>query len=84
MEKKEHNAEIDKEKKIKNRCKTNSRFTISQYGELAYGKNYPLYLIQGKKFDSAKPNILITGGVHGYETSGRSSTNWRFETWKKF
>ncbi len=46
------------------------RFTITQYGVLAYEKDYPLYLIQSKKLDPSKPNILITGGVHGYETSG--------------
>lgn len=53
--------------KIKN---LSDRFTITQYGVLEYEKNYPLYLIQSKKLDSSKPNILITGGVHGYETSG--------------
>jgi hypothetical protein len=48
----------------------NDRFTITEYGVLAYEKNYPLYLIQSKEFNSSKPNVLITGGVHGYETSG--------------
>lgn len=46
------------------------RFTITQYGVLAYEKDYPLYLIQSKELHPSKPNILITGGVHGYETSG--------------
>jgi hypothetical protein len=46
------------------------RFTLTQYGELAYEKSYPLYLIQSKEFNPSKPNVLITGGVHGYETSG--------------
>lgn len=48
-----------------------SSFDVSSYGELAYPEGvYPLYRIQTKSFDSKKPNILITGGVHGYETSG--------------
>jgi hypothetical protein len=29
-----------------------------------------LYVIKSKDWDSSKPNVLVTGGVHGYETSG--------------
>jgi predicted deacylase len=46
------------------------RFVVTQYGELAYEKKYPLYLVRSKELDPSKPNVLITGGVHGYETSG--------------
>jgi len=46
-------------------------FTVEQYGELSYqpGK-YPLYVIKSTAWNDAIPNVLITGGVHGYETSG--------------
>jgi hypothetical protein len=46
-------------------------FEISQYGSLSINPEaYPLFLIKTKKIDPSKKNILITGGVHGYETSG--------------
>ena len=43
---------------------------IVQYGTLEYDQHYPLYAIRSRPFDPAVPNVLITGGVHGYETSG--------------
>lgn len=44
---------------------------ISQYEALSVDPDcYPLFCIQSKRFDSSKKTILITGGVHGYETSG--------------
>jgi len=47
------------------------KFTISQYGKLNYDQSeYPLFIIKSKDFNKDRPNILITGGVHGYETSG--------------
>jgi len=47
------------------------QFDITQYGELSYTpEKYPLYLIKTRVWDKAKRTILITGGVHGYETSG--------------
>jgi len=49
--------------------KTN--FDVIQYGSLSYAPNkYPLFILKTKNFDSSKKTILITGGVHGYETSG--------------
>lgn len=46
-------------------------FDIKSYGKLEYVVgSYDLYAIETKKWDPSKPNILITGGVHGYETSG--------------
>jgi hypothetical protein len=46
-------------------------FTLEQYGELCYSPhNYPLYIVTTRNWDNNKPSILITGGVHGYETSG--------------
>ncbi len=46
-------------------------FEILQYGALSLDRaRYPLFLIRSKNFTSTKKTILITGGVHGYETSG--------------
>ena len=46
-------------------------FKVVQYGSLPYDEErYPLYAIVPECFDSAKPSALVTGGVHGYETSG--------------
>ncbi len=46
-------------------------FEVSQYGALEYDvQKYPLYLIKNRHWDDQLPVILITGGVHGYETSG--------------
>lgn len=51
--------------------KLKDSFEISQYGSLSIDPNkYPVFLIKTKNFDSSKPTVLITGGVHGYETSG--------------
>jgi len=48
-----------------------SRFDIVQYGALSYTPDrYPLYLVKTRRWDPAKANVLVTGGVHGYETSG--------------
>lgn len=48
-----------------------ANFDVEQYGELCYDENhYPLYVIKTRNFDASKATILVTGGVHGYETSG--------------
>ena len=51
-----------------------TEFDIEQYGELDYqqvcGKTYPLYAVKSRNWQSHRPTILVTGGVHGYETSG--------------
>lgn len=48
-----------------------NRFDVEQYGALSYDADrFPLFCIKTRKWDSAKPVILVTGGVHGYETSG--------------
>ena len=48
------------------------RFEVVQYGELDYGADgrYPLYALRSRGWDDALPTMLVTGGVHGYETSG--------------
>jgi hypothetical protein len=44
---------------------------IKSYGTLSYTPaRYPLYYLTTKSFDAGHPTVLITGGVHGYETSG--------------
>jgi len=46
-------------------------FEIIQYGQLSFDKEkYPLFALKSKGFKKDKKNVLITGGVHGYETSG--------------
>jgi len=46
-------------------------FKKQAYGALPYDESrYPLYAIVPHGFDSSKPSALVTGGVHGYETSG--------------
>ncbi|MCE9684879.1 M14 family metallocarboxypeptidase [Shewanella sp. AS16] len=48
-----------------------TRFERLQYGALSYdAARYPLLALKTLGWDSNKPCILITGGVHGYETSG--------------
>ena len=47
------------------------RFDVSQYGELDYpGVRYPLLAVRSPDWDDALPVMLVTGGIHGYETSG--------------
>ncbi len=47
------------------------RFELTQYGALAQDpERYPLFLVRTKTFSHARPTVLVTGGVHGYETSG--------------
>lgn len=44
---------------------------LVQYGALSHApERYPLFIIHSKQFDTSKRTALITGGVHGYETSG--------------
>ncbi|MGF1703614.1 M14 family metallocarboxypeptidase [Photobacterium makurazakiensis] len=47
------------------------RFDVSQYGALSYDPaKYPLLVIKSRNWSNDKPTALVTGGVHGYETSG--------------
>jgi hypothetical protein len=46
-------------------------FDIHQYGALSFDpERYPLLAVKSLDQASNKPTALITGGVHGYETSG--------------
>ncbi|HTL13849.1 MAG TPA: peptidase, partial [Thermomonas sp.] len=47
-------------------------FDVVQYGELDWGGDgrYALLALRSPGWDDALPVALVTGGVHGYETSG--------------
>ncbi|MCG9759692.1 MULTISPECIES: M14 family metallopeptidase [Pseudoalteromonas] len=46
-------------------------FDVTEYGQLDYpNQTYSLYALTTKNWQQNKPIILVTGGVHGYETSG--------------
>jgi hypothetical protein len=48
-----------------------SRYDVVQYGRLEYHPHeYPLFAIKSRAWRDALPCALVTGGVHGYETSG--------------
>jgi hypothetical protein len=47
------------------------RYEQVPYGHLDYaGETYTLLALRDRLFDAALPTVLVTGGVHGYETSG--------------
>jgi hypothetical protein len=47
------------------------RFERVTYGRIEYGSDaYDLYAFRCGEMDPALPTALVTGGVHGYETSG--------------
>lgn len=51
--------------------KLSGQWDVVQYGALSYDEaKYPLYAIKSNNWDDQKPIALVTGGVHGYETSG--------------
>ncbi len=47
---------------------------LLQYGALDYERlglgRYPLYAVRSRDWHPERPVVLVTGGVHGYETSG--------------
>ena len=47
---------------------------LFQYGTLDYQRlgleSYPLYAVRSRGWRADRPTVLVTGGVHGYETSG--------------
>lgn len=48
-----------------------ARHDVLQYGRLEHGaEEYPLYAIRSRDWRDDLPSVLVTGGVHGYETSG--------------
>lgn len=48
-----------------------AHFVKTQYGSIPIDETrYPLYAFTSEKWNNKKSSVLITGGVHGYETSG--------------
>ena len=48
-----------------------ARYETFNYGELVYaGEAFPLLAVRTSPVDASLPTALVTGGVHGYETSG--------------
>lgn len=48
-----------------------AQFDVSQYGQLEYASgSYPLFAVKSRNWRDELPVALMTGGVHGYETSG--------------
>mmetsp|Transcript_60633 Transcript_60633/g.130134 ORF Transcript_60633/g.130134 Transcript_60633/m.130134 type:complete len:357 (+) Transcript_60633:28-1098(+) len=46
-------------------------YEVLQYGALSQDKQrYPLFAVKARNWESGKPGVLVTGGVHGYEKSG--------------
>lgn len=51
----------------------NGDFEVEQYGQLSLeAERYPLFAVKTKseRWGEGKKTVLVTGGVHGYETSG--------------
>ena len=47
------------------------RFDVVQYGRLDYAPDaYPLFALRSRDWRDDRSAALVTGGVHGYETSG--------------
>ena len=47
------------------------RFDVAEYGQVDYGgERYPLLALETRDWRDDLPVALVTGGVHGYETSG--------------
>jgi hypothetical protein len=48
-----------------------ARFDVEEYGHLHYGPDiFPLLAVRSREWRDELPVALVTGGVHGYETSG--------------
>ena len=50
---------------------SSEHFDLIQYAALSIDPNsYPLFALKSQHWNKNKPVVLVTGGVHGYETSG--------------
>ena len=48
-----------------------NRFEVIEYGRITVDAEvYPLLALRSRDRNDALPTVLVTGGVHGYETSG--------------
>jgi len=60
---------LDKLDQIK--LDNNDAMEVVQYGALSHdSERYPLFAVKSKQWEEDKLTLLVTGGVHGYETSG--------------
>ncbi|RYH63828.1 MAG: peptidase [Alcaligenaceae bacterium] len=52
------------------------RFDVEMYGDVVYAdahhaaERFPLRALRSRPWNEGLPSVLVTGGVHGYETSG--------------
>lgn len=54
-----------------------TRFEVRAYGEVVHGgERYPLHAVRNTGWQADRPTVLVTGGVHGYETSGVRGALW--------
>ena len=52
-------------------ARLSKRFDVVRYGRLDYDPDrYPLLAYRSRNWRDDRPIVLVTGGVHGYETSG--------------
>ncbi len=47
-----------------------TNYDIIEYGQLEYEQTFALFALKHKNWQKGRPIALVTGGVHGYETSG--------------
>ena len=48
-----------------------NRVEVQSYGEVVYAdERFPVFALRSRDWQPGLPNVLVTGGVHGYETSG--------------
>ena len=56
------------------RARLPAQAELFQYGALDYARrglgSYPLLAVRSRAWNADRPVVLVTGGVHGYETSG--------------
>jgi len=53
------------------KLKSNDALEVVQYGALSHNPGrYPLFAVKSKQWKEERSTLLVTGGVHGYETSG--------------
>jgi hypothetical protein len=46
-------------------------FDVETYGALSHNpEHYPLMVVKSRNWKETNPYLLVTGGIHGYETSG--------------
>ena len=58
-----------------------SRFEVLEYGRLTENPaRYPLLALKSRAWRDGAPVVLVTGGVHGYETSGVHGALYFLET----